>query len=150
MRPAAPGLYSSGQDAPVRARAGNMASGQLHTVLQHLRKLIGTSEACGVSDADLLGRFVSHRDEAAFELLVRRHERLVLNVCRRVLCHAQDAEDAFQATFLVLARKAASVGRREALAGWLYRVAYRVALKARLRAARRGTAQPLDPDRLPA
>jgi RNA polymerase sigma factor (sigma-70 family) len=127
-----------------------MASGQLHTVLQHLRRLIGTPEAGGVPDADLLSRFVSDRDEAAFELLVRRHERLVLNVCRRVLGHAQDAEDAFQATFLVLARKAAAVGRREALAGWLYRVAYRVALKARVRTARHGTAQPLDPERLAA
>jgi RNA polymerase sigma factor (sigma-70 family) len=91
-----------------------------------------------VSDAALLERFVRGGDEAAFELLVWRHGPMVLGACRRVLRHEQDAEDAFQATFLVLARKAAEAGRRGSLGGWLYTVAYRVALRARQRQAARG------------
>jgi RNA polymerase sigma factor (sigma-70 family) len=88
-----------------------------------------------VTDAELLERFLRDRDEAAFELLMWRHTPVVMGVCRRVLRHRQDAEDAFQATFLILARKGHSIGRRESLTGWLYTVAYRVALRAR--AARR-------------
>jgi RND family efflux transporter MFP subunit len=89
------------------------------------------AEAGGVSDAALLERFVAKRDEAAFELLVWRHARLVFGVCRRVLPQLQDAEDAFQATFLTLARRADRITRRQAIAGWLYKVAYRVVLSAR-------------------
>jgi RNA polymerase sigma factor (sigma-70 family) len=85
----------------------------------------------------LLERFLSQRDEAAFELLVRRHERMVLGVCRRVLGHVQDAEDAFQATFLTLACKAGSISKREALPSWLYKVAFRIALRARARKSKR-------------
>jgi RNA polymerase sigma factor (sigma-70 family) len=81
----------------------------------------------------LLERYLSQHDEAAFELLVRRHERMVLGVCRRVLGHVQDAEDAFQATFLTLACKAGSISKREALPSWLYKVAFRIALRARAR-----------------
>jgi gold/copper resistance efflux system membrane fusion protein len=110
---------------------------------RRLAKLL--SEVCGpaasddggLSDADLLARFVVSRDEAAFELLVWRHRRLVLGTVRRVLRHQADAEDAFQATFLVLARKAGAIRQREALAPWLYRVAWRVALTARSGRARR-------------
>jgi RNA polymerase sigma factor (sigma-70 family) len=91
----------------------------------------------GVSDAVLLERF-GRGDEAAFELLVWRHGPMVLSACRRVLRHEQDAEDAFQATFLVLARKASEAGRRGSLGGWLYTVAYRVALRARERQVARG------------
>jgi RNA polymerase sigma factor (sigma-70 family) len=92
-----------------------------------------------MTDGQLLECFVTRRDETAFEVLVRRHGPMVLRVCRRVLRHAQDAEDAFQATFLVLVRKAASIGQRELLGNWLYGVAYRTALDARAAAMRRRT-----------
>jgi RNA polymerase sigma factor (sigma-70 family) len=82
-------------------------------------------------DAELLKRFAQARDEAAFELLVWRHGPMVLSVCRRLLHHEQDAEDAFQATFLALVRKADRIAKRESLGSWLYKVAYRVALRAR-------------------
>src|SRR5438874_13377696 len=93
-----------------------------------------TLQTPGVPDADLLARWVAHRDEAAFELLVRRHAPAVLAACRRLLADRNDADDAFQAAFLVLARKAASVARGEVLAAWLHRVACRAA--SRLRADR--------------
>jgi RNA polymerase sigma factor (sigma-70 family) len=88
------------------------------------------------SDLELLDRFHRLRDQAAFEQLVRRHGPMVLSVCRRILLHAHDAEDAFQATFLVLVRKAGSLRNPELLANYLYGVAYRVARKARTRIAR--------------
>jgi RNA polymerase sigma factor (sigma-70 family) len=88
-------------------------------------------------DADLLGDFIDQRDEVAFAALVRRHGSMVLGVCRRILRHAQDAEDAFQATFLVLVRKAASVAPRSLLGNWLYGVACKTARKVAARAARR-------------
>jgi RNA polymerase sigma factor (sigma-70 family) len=106
-------------------------------VLQHLRRLAGTSRAVQPPDAQLLERFCARGEEAAFAELVRRHGSMVLNVCRGVLRHEQDAEDAFQATFLVLARKAASIRRPEALAGFLYEVAHRVARRAQADAIRR-------------
>src|SRR5437763_9011688 len=93
--------------------------------------------APGLTDGQLLARFVATRDECAFASLVRRHGPMVLGVCRRVLRHDQDAEDAFQATFLVLSRKAGSIARRELLSNWLYGVARRTALKARSSASRR-------------
>jgi RNA polymerase sigma factor (sigma-70 family) len=85
----------------------------------------------------LLEKFARRRDGSAFETLVKRHGPMVLAVCQRVLQNSQDAEDAFQATFLVLVRKAGSIGQPELLANWLYGVAYRTALKARASAARR-------------
>jgi RNA polymerase sigma factor (sigma-70 family) len=110
---------------------------------RYIRTLVG-GPGTGVSDVNLLDRFVTSRDEAAFELLVYRHGPLVLGVCRRVLGNAHDAEDAFQATFLTLARKAGSVGQRSSLAGWLHTVAQRIALRLRARRARRSAAeQPL-------
>ncbi|VTR94804.1 sigma-70 family rna polymerase sigma factor : RNA polymerase sigma factor, sigma-70 family OS=Singulisphaera acidiphila (strain ATCC BAA-1392 / DSM 18658 / VKM B-2454 / MOB10) GN=Sinac_6419 PE=4 SV=1: Sigma70_r2: Sigma70_r4_2: HlyD_2 [Gemmata massiliana] len=101
-------------------------------------------------DADLLARFISTGDEVAFELLVRRHAPMVLAVCRRVLADPNDADDAFQAAFLVLARKAASVARAEVLAGWLYRIAYRAAVRVRSDRLRRATHADASPDLLPA
>jgi RNA polymerase sigma factor (sigma-70 family) len=110
-----------------------MATAQLGPVLQHLHSLAGPE----LSDGQLLERFAARRDEAAFASLLQRHGWLVWSVCRRVLRHEQDAEDAFQATFLVLARHADAIRRGEAVSSWLYHVAYRVALRASQREARR-------------
>jgi RNA polymerase sigma factor (sigma-70 family) len=110
-----------------------MASAQTHPVLRHIRGLTVAEDA----DRQLLERFVTAREEAAFAGLVRRHGPLVMGVCRRVLHDPDDAEDAFQATFLALARRAGSVGRRAALGTWLYQVAYYAALRVRKRTASR-------------
>jgi RNA polymerase sigma factor (sigma-70 family) len=108
----------------------------LSTVLVRLRDAAGAG-ADRVTDADLLGRFVRQRDAAAFELLFWRHGPLVWGVCRRLLGDSPDAEDAFQAVFVVLAQKAGTVARPEALAGFLHRVAWRTALNARTARRRR-------------
>jgi RNA polymerase sigma factor (sigma-70 family) len=90
-----------------------------------------------LSDGQLLEWFINQREEGAFAALVRRHGPMVMSVCRRVLRNSHDAEDAFQATFLVLAEKAPRLRQPELLANWLYGVAYRTALHARQRASRR-------------
>jgi RNA polymerase sigma factor (sigma-70 family) len=112
-----------------------MATRAVHKVLEHLRRSLPS--AAGLSDGQLLARFVAGHDEAAFATLVRRHGSMVLGVCLRLLRHHHDAEDAFQATFLLLARKAASLADGESVGGWLYGVAYRTALEARAVNARR-------------
>jgi RNA polymerase sigma factor (sigma-70 family) len=114
-----------------------MATAPSGVVLRHLRQLVNAKDTRTIPDQQLLERFTRGREEAAFEALVRRHGPLVLCVCRRVLHQEQDAEDVFQATFLVLARKAAGIDQRVSLGGWLYRVAYHLALKVRKQAAAR-------------
>src|SRR5437879_799712 len=111
-----------------------MASTALRSIIRHLHRLVGTGSAGGLADADLLQRFLRRRDEAAFEVLVWRHGPMVWNVCRRLLHHEHDAEDAFQATFLAFVREADGIRERASLSSWLYKVAYRIALKARARA----------------
>jgi len=106
-------------------------------IIQQLRRAALRCDGGGLGDGQLLDCFLERRDEAAFEALVRRHAPMVLGVCRRVVGNVHDAEDAFQATFLVLVRKAASVQPREAVGSWLYGVAYRTALGARGRLVRR-------------
>src|SRR4051812_22593765 len=108
-----------------------MVTGQMNGVLEYLRRAMLPREGAGLSDGQLLTAYVNRQDEAALAALVRRHGPLVWGVCRRVLRSHHDAEDAFQATFLVLARKAASIASRELLANWLYGVAHQTALNAR-------------------
>jgi RNA polymerase sigma factor (sigma-70 family) len=105
--------------------------------VRHVRHLIGGASAAALTDGQLLERFLADRDETAVETLVRRYGPLVLGVCRRVLGDAHAAEDAFQATFLVLTRKAPSLDRGKPLGAWLYTVAYRLALRARANEFRR-------------
>jgi RNA polymerase sigma factor (sigma-70 family) len=112
-----------------------MATAPLHTVLGYLRAT--SARRADPGDAVALERFIAHREEAAFAAILRQHGPMVLAVCRRILHGDHDAEDAFQATFLVLARKAGSIGKRQALASWLHGVALRTALKRRNQLARR-------------
>jgi RNA polymerase sigma factor (sigma-70 family) len=114
-----------------------MAKPGIRLVLQHLCQVAARQATEGVPDQQLLERFVVGRDEDAFTALVHRHGPMVTGVCRRLLREMHDAEDAFQATFLVLARKAASIRKGESVGSWLYGVALRVASKARVEAARR-------------
>jgi len=103
-----------------------------------LRKAV-QAEGAGLTDGQLLRRYFAHRDEAAFAVLVRRHGPMVLAVCRRLLRRVEDAEDAFQAAFVVLARKGVRIAERQTIGGWLHGVAYHVALDVRRRGARRQT-----------
>src|SRR6516225_3297950 len=100
-----------------------MASAPLGVVVGHIRKLAGTPSAGHATDGQLLQRFARERDDDAFRELMRRHGPLVLGVCRRVLRHEQDAEDAFQAAFLVLARKAGAIRKEGSVGSYLYGVA---------------------------
>jgi RNA polymerase sigma factor (sigma-70 family) len=117
--------------------ASAMASGELNKVLRYLHAVGRDEHPGGLTDGDLLNRFTQHRDEAAFEALVRRHGPMVYGVCRRLLHHDQDTEDAFQATFLVLVRKASALRSPGTVANWLYGVAHRTALELRRSGARR-------------
>ena len=112
-----------------------MASSPGQSVIRHLRRA-ALGESDDRSDSQLLKAFIARRDESAFAVLLRRHGPMVLGVCRRVIGHHADAEDAFQAVFVLLARKAASLTRPDLLGNWLYGVAYRTALEARTRMLR--------------
>jgi RNA polymerase sigma factor (sigma-70 family) len=112
-----------------------MAASILEQVLHYLRQ--AGASGSELADGELLDRFIFQKDDTAFDQLVQRHGRMVLGVCRSFLHDPHDAEDAFQATFLVLVRSARSVRKQSSLSSWLYGVAYRTALKARAAAARR-------------
>ena len=114
-----------------------MPTSQMSEVIQHLRRTVLLRDGAGLTDGQLLEDYLSRRDEAALAALVRRHGPMVWGVCRRVLRNYHDAEDAFQATFLVLVRRAASIASRKLVANWLYGVARQTALKARATAARK-------------
>jgi len=118
-----------------------MVTSQVMSVLRHLRRWIGARTVEEPTDGQLLEQFAHRYDQQAFAELVRRHGPMVLAVCWRLGRNLDDAEDAFQATFLVLARKAGSIGKPELVGHWLYGVAYRIALKALASAARRRSHQ---------
>src|SRR5262245_21016191 len=114
-----------------------MATPALGSVLHNLRLSWRSKEEGSRPDGDLLESFLTRRDESAFEALMRRHGPMVLGVCRRVLQNEHDAEDVFQAAFIVLARRARALDGSGSVANWLHTVAYRLALRARAGAARR-------------
>ncbi len=114
-----------------------MATSQLNSVFQHLRRVVLMHDGAGLSDGQLLDMFIADKDQAAFEALVRRYGTMVLKVCHRVIRNHHDAEDAYQATFLVLARKAKSIKPRDRVANWLHGVAFRTALKAKSLSAKK-------------
>jgi RNA polymerase sigma factor (sigma-70 family) len=122
-----------------------MTTGRIHHLIEYLHRAVRSEEAAGASDGQLLQRYAQEGDETAFELLVWRHAGMVMGVCRSVLGDAHAAEDALQATFLLLARKATVAARFRSVGGWLHTVAYRVALRARVRRSRSaGRNQPLE------
>jgi RNA polymerase sigma factor (sigma-70 family) len=114
-----------------------METGPKTGTMRQLRGLFLDGTAVGLGDGQLLARYGRSRDESAFEALVARHGPMVIATCRAVLRHEHDVEDAFQATFLILARKARTVRACDALGGWLHRVAYRAAVQARVESRRR-------------
>src|SRR5580698_3920371 len=116
-----------------------MAIETLGAAVRQINRLFADGSVTGLSDAQLLERFVSRRDASSFEALVARHGPMVLSVCRGVLRDPNDAEDAFQATFVILVKKAGTIRGGQALGGWLYQVAHRVAIQANIAAARRRT-----------
>ncbi len=119
-----------------------------HTLVRYIRGLVSARPVKDATDGQLLERFVGRHEEAAFAALVQRYGRLVLSVCRQVLRHEHDAEDAFQATFLVLAKKAGSIRKGEAIGSWLYGVALRIARKAKMSIDSRRRTEARSSDRL--
>jgi RNA polymerase sigma factor (sigma-70 family) len=123
-----------------------MAARAIHSIIRYVRGLAEAADHRALSDRQLLARFVREQDEAAFAVLVRRHGPLVFGACRRALPDPNDAEDVFQATFLILAQKAGVVGWRESAAGWLLQTSLLLARKARHRAMVRRQRETLLPD----
>src|SRR5690349_10559909 len=105
--------------------------------LQRLKRGMAAETLGSLADQELLERFLASRDEGAYVALLRRHGPMILRICRRVLTREPDAEDAFQATFLVLARQAGTIRKHASLASWLHSVAYHIALEMRNNTARR-------------
>src|SRR5262249_15864188 len=118
-------------------RPRTMPSSPLEDVLRYVRRVCKIPAFANLTDRELLERFLSRREEHAFACLVERHGAMVFRVCRRVVSNTHEAEDALQATFLVLVRRAGFIRRKSSLASWLYGVAERIALKARAQAAAR-------------
>src|SRR5688572_7620134 len=114
-----------------------MATTEMNSFVRRLARAMAAEGLDGQTDRQLVERLSADPDEVVFEALVRRHGPMVYRVCWRVLQHAEDAEDAFQATFLLLAQKLGTLRKKESLASWLHGVAHRVALDARKQAARR-------------
>lgn len=143
------GLYKDSEHH-LRGDANMNATGA--ELVRYLRTLAAGRDNDACTDRQLLEQFVTRREQASFAALVRRHGPMVLGVCRRVLGHDQDAEDAFQATFLILARKAGSIRKHESVNSWLHGVAFHVAERLRAKVARRSVLQrkavsrpPIDP-----
>src|SRR5687768_14142565 len=113
-----------------------MTNGRPTTLMKQVRRLVAVQVYRDLGDAQLLDQFRDQRDEAAFAALMERHGAMVLGVCLRVLANHHDAEDACQATFLVLARKADSVRKRDSLGSWLHGTAFRIAADMKKRLAR--------------
>src|SRR5262249_10795245 len=109
-------------------RGRNMSASPMTSVVEHLRAAVLLRHGAGLRDGELLGGYLEQRDEAALAALIKRHGPMVWGVCRRLLSH-HDAEDAFQATFLVFMRKAASITPRSMVGNWLYGVAHQTALQ---------------------
>src|SRR5579871_545177 len=116
-----------------------MARSDVGSMLRYIRGLVGAGRLGDLPDRQLLQRFVALREEAAYAALLQRHGPMVLGVCRRVLRQPQDVEDAFQATFLLLARGADSIRQPDAVGGWLHGVARRVAVKLRTKTVRQSS-----------
>ncbi len=114
-----------------------MAGAPMGGALRQIHRLFVEGTVAGLPDGQLLERFLSRGDEAAFAALVERHGPMVMGTCRAVLRDPEDAEDAFQATFLVLVCKARSIRGRDALGGWLHQVAHRIAIQAGAESARK-------------
>lgn len=126
-----------------------MGNGAMGTMARQLGRLFESGTVTGLSEGQLLERFVASRDENAFEALVARHGPMVLTVCRQWLRDPNDVDDAFQATFLVLVRRAGTLRRKDLLGNWLYGVAYKVAARSRAEARRRAEVETAPADELP-
>jgi RNA polymerase sigma factor (sigma-70 family) len=119
-----------------------MVDGRTTRALFHVARVFQNGTFLGMPDRQVLERFVEHRDEAAFEVLLSRHGPMVRRVCRQLLVDSHDGDDAFQAVFLALVRKARSIRVDDSLGPWLYTVANRVAARARAKRSRLGAREP--------